>query len=152
MREWLWGELKAVLRLMKKFSHGLSHLLRRKSKRRGEGSRKTTSELPAALNLQPGEKVRIKNVEEINKTLDAEGKFQGCLFTREMWDFCGEEFVVFKRVNMFLNETNNRIQKISHTVLLEGAYCTGQRAFGEKCDRSCFLFWKEAWLERVNLQ
>ena len=101
------------------------------------------------LNLQPGERVRIKSVEEIKKTL-FDGKLQGCAFTKYMWPSCGKEAVVFKRVNTFLNETNNKVQKISDTVLLENSFCTGERRFGEVCDRACFIFWKEAWLERIE--
>lgn len=102
-----------------------------------------------SLNLKEGDRVQVKSAMEIEKTLDQNGKFQGCAFTKEMLPFCEQEMIVFKTVNMFLNETNNKIQRISNTVLLENAYCTGQRSFGEACDRSCFLFWKEVWLKKI---
>jgi hypothetical protein len=36
----------------------------------------------------------------------------------------------------------------SPTVFLEGVYCDGKRH--NDCDRSCLLFWREAWLKRVE--
>jgi hypothetical protein len=36
---------------------------------------------------------------------------------------------------------------MKNTVLLDGAICDG---WGGKCDRSCFFFWREAWLRRVE--
>jgi len=48
-------------------------------------------------------------------------------------------------------ETTGELRKIrTPTVLLEGVFCDG-RAHGN-CDRSCFCFWREAWLKRVTTQ
>jgi len=59
---------------------------------------------------------------------------------------CGKEFRVYKRVEKIVLESTGEIRRLKNTVLLEDAICDG--IYG--CNRSCFFFWKEAWLERVN--
>ncbi len=148
--EYIWLQLKDIMRKGKQYYSKLRKLL--KVNVRNETKDKTIT-LPKdikELNLQVGEHVVVRSSEEIQRTLDIDGKLQGCAFTKEMWPYCGKEMVVFKRVDSFLNETNNKIQKISNTVLLENAFCSGKRSFGEVCNRSCFLFWKEAWLKRIQ--
>lgn len=99
------------------------------------------------LNLQPGEWVQVKTEAEIRATLDARGKTRGLLFTGDMTEYAGKRFRVFKRVeNLFLEESKQH-RKLKNTVILESSYCHG-RTFN--CDRSCFLFWKEAWLRRAE--
>ncbi len=146
LKDKMWIEVKDLLRKMKRL--GLEGWKRVRN--RGMVKESAPRQEEVVLNLQPGERVRVKSAEEIRRMLDDEGKFRGTLFTAEMWQYCGQEFTVFKRVNLFLDERTNKIRKIRNTVLLRDAYCSGKRAFGERCDRSCFLFWKEAWLERVE--
>jgi hypothetical protein len=98
------------------------------------------------LNLQPGEWVEVKSLEEITETLDANEKCQGLTFTREMADYCGKRFRVFKRLELLFNEYTREQRKVKNTVLLESVYCKGT-GFG--CDRCCYHFWREAWLRRV---
>lgn len=43
-------------------------------------------------------------------------------------------------------ENNGEIRKLKNTVLLDGVMC--ENLYG--CDRSCFHFWREAWLRRVE--
>jgi hypothetical protein len=102
--------------------------------------------LDEALRLAPGDLVEVKSLEEIQATLDERGKNRGLLFTADMKHYAGRQFRVFKRVeSIFLEESKQR-RTLKNTVLLEAVYCPGM-AF--RCDRSCFLFWKEAWLRRV---
>ena len=145
----IWIETKDLIRKAKQLFSGARLSVKRSMGKSGGVKSKDIPKSVKTLNLQKGERVRVKSEEEIKKTLDDEGKLQGCAFTKYMWPACGQEMVVFKRVDTFLNETNNKIQKISDTVLLENSFCTGERRFGEVCDRSCFIFWKEAWLERI---
>jgi hypothetical protein len=66
----------------------------------------------------------------------------------EMIKFCGQKFKVYKKVeNIALESTGEMRKLLSPTVFLEWVYCDGE--FHEKCDRSCFCFWKEVWLKRV---
>jgi len=100
----------------------------------------------AVLNLQPGEVVEVKSFEDILKTLDAKGRHKGLVFTPEMRQHCGKRFRVFKRLELMFDEYHKTQRYLKHTVLLENNFCTGA---GLGCDRSCFLYWREAWLRRV---
>jgi len=101
-----------------------------------------------ALDLQQGEWVEVRSLEEINATLDAYRKSKGLEWMDEMAQFCGKRLRVFKRVKTLKLEPDGQVRKLrSPTVFLEGAYCDGKGHFG--CDRACFLFWRESWLKRV---
>lgn len=100
------------------------------------------------LNLQPGELVEVRTLNEILDTLDEKRKLNGLGFFCEMWKFCGRRFRVHKRVNKIILETTGESRKMRMpTVLLEGVFCDGRYHGG--CDRSCFCYWREAWLKRV---
>jgi hypothetical protein len=99
------------------------------------------------LRLEPGDLVEVKSLEEIRATLDERGKNRGLLFTDDMKGYVGRQFRVFKRVeSIFLEESKQR-RTLKNTVLLEAVYCPG---ITFRCDRSCFLFWKEVWLRRAT--
>ena len=101
------------------------------------------------LNLQPGEWVQVRSAQEILATLDGRNKLQGLTFTPEMLKYCGKKFRVFKKVQRIRLETGGGLRKLrAPTVLLEGVFCDGE--FHGGCDRSCFCYWREAWLERVS--
>jgi hypothetical protein len=34
-------------------------------------------------------------------------------------------------------------------VILENVFCQGTKDFGA-CDRTCFFFWREEWLEKIE--
>jgi hypothetical protein len=108
--------------------------------------------IPPALGLQEGDRVRVKAMPEIRATLDAVGDCQGLGFMPIQAAFCGREFTVRKRVERFFDERTRRMLRIRHTVILDGVYCeppAGGPDDYSGCHRTCFLFWKEAWLERV---
>jgi hypothetical protein len=90
-------------------------------------------------------------IEAIRATLDAEGRLDGLNFKRPMEQYCGRTFRVMKRVRYVLDEHTRRMLKSKNVVLLENVICEGQGVYGrEGCDRSCFFFWKEGWLRRVE--
>ena len=100
------------------------------------------------LGLTPGEMVQVKSQEEILKTLDGTGNHRGLGFTPEMWEYCGRKLRVFKRVEKICMESApGEMRRLKNTVILEGAICNGG---SRGCDRASFLFWREAWLERVD--
>lgn len=112
-------------------------------------SRHQTAVVPASeeiLNLQPGEWVEVRSEEEIHRMLDGNGRYKGLLWMANMDRFCGRRYKVHKRVEKMMLESNGEIRKLKHTVLLEGAMC--EDLYG--CDRSCFHFWREAWLKRAG--
>lgn len=103
----------------------------------------------STLPLQAGERVRVRSKAEIQSTLDHWNSLKGCTFLEEMWSYCGTSQRVQKRMERFLDERDYRIKRTSGSVLLDGVICNGTVDFG-KCDRSCFFFWREEWLERLD--
>lgn len=108
--------------------------------------------IPPPLGLLEGERVRVKTMEQIRATLDPVGDCQGLGFMPIQAAFCGREFTVRKRIEQFFDERTRRMLRIRNTVILDGVYCeppaNGLDDYSG-CHRTCFLFWKEAWLERV---
>ena len=49
----------------------------------------------------------------------------------------------------FMDERDYKMKKARGVILLENVICNGTPTFGP-CDRCCFLFWREEWLERVT--
>ena len=100
------------------------------------------------LNLEPGELVEVRPVEEILALLDNNRKYKGLLWMTGMRKFCGNRYRVLKRVEKILLESNGELRKMRNTVLLDGVMCDGDEFSG--CNRSCFHFWREAWLRRIS--
>ena len=99
------------------------------------------------LRLQAGEVVEVKSEAEIRLTLDANGKHRNLGFMPEMWEYCGRQLRVLKRVEKICLENEPRtVRRLENTVILEGAFCKGS---GIGCDRACFYFWRECWLKRA---
>lgn len=101
------------------------------------------------LNLQAGESVRVRTKEEIQATLNPWNEMKGCAFISEMWQYCGTPQRILKIVERFVDERDYRVKKVYGVVLLEGVNCYGTGFYG-KCDRNCFFFWREEWLERLQ--
>jgi hypothetical protein len=105
------------------------------------------------LSLKPGERVRVKSYEKILQTLNSDGKFQGLAYTPAMKKYCGGTYTVYKRVERVFDERKWKLSRIKNVVLLEGVYCDGAGGIEKDwdgCDRACFIWWKEGWLERVS--
>lgn len=100
------------------------------------------------LGLKPGELVEVKSRAEIEATLDDCQLTKGLYFQEEMWDFVGQRFRVFKRVDKYVVEATMQTRPIKNTVLLEGVFCDGSHHDG--CAANCYHFWREAWLRRVD--
>jgi len=78
------------------------------------------------LNLQPGEWVQVRSLDEISSTLDDKGKYKGLYFMPEMERYCGDRFKVFKKVEIIKLESTGEVRKLrSPSVFLEGVYCNG---------------------------
>ncbi|NOZ81322.1 MAG: hypothetical protein GXP63_06655 [DPANN group archaeon] len=99
--------------------------------------------------LHPGDLVRVRSREEILSTVNRWNQLKGCAFMEEMWPFCGSTQRVLKRVEKFLDERDYLMKKCRGIVILEGVFCEGTKDFGA-CDRTCFFFWREEWLEKVE--
>jgi hypothetical protein len=101
------------------------------------------------LNLSSGDLVRVRSEEEIRATLNSRNELKGCMFMEAMWQYCGTTQRILKPVTRFVDERDYRVKKARGLVLLEGLICEGTPDYG-RCDRACFYFWREEWLEKVN--
>ena len=106
----------------------------------------------AALNLQPGELVRVKPYKAILASLHSNNIDRGLCFDGEMMPFCGKVYRVMGRVEKFIEEKTGYMKRMkTPAVILEGVHCrarySSHRMF---CPRSIFSWWREAWLERVS--
>jgi hypothetical protein len=100
------------------------------------------------LNLQPGEWVEVKSKEEILATLDEKDAYKGLGWMCNMWKHCGKRYCVYKRLEKMVLESTGECRQLKNTVLLEGVTCDGKEWYD--CDRSCYHFWREVWLRRVE--
>ena len=102
------------------------------------------------VHLLAGELVRVRAREEIEAMLDPFKEQKGCAFLEYMWQYCGTTQRVLQPVERFLDERDYKVKKTKGVVLLEGVLCHGTPVFG-RCDRACHLFWREEWLERMDV-
>lgn len=142
MESVLWQFRNRLKRIVKRRWNYLINLFR--------GKKRIEQEVPErALPLKSGDIVRVKSKEEIQATLNHWNQLKGCSFMEEMEPYCNTRRRVFKRVDQFLDERDYLVKKCRGIVLLEGVMCEGTRDFGP-CDRSCFFFWREEWLRKID--
>jgi hypothetical protein len=107
--------------------------------------------------LKAGDLVTVRMSHEILKTLDANGTLDDLPFMPEMLEFCGKRFRVRNRMvqatidGAFVDiQTESFVREFRNNdvVILQGVRCTGVEHDG--CQRGCAIFWKEAWLEKVD--
>jgi hypothetical protein len=99
--------------------------------------------------LRRGDLVEVKTADEIVRTLDAAGALDKLPFMPEMLELCGQRFRVSKRANTVLYEPGTPLGfNTDDVVTLEGVRCSG--AAHDGCQKSCTIFWREAWLRRVE--
>src|ERR1035438_3220535 len=98
--------------------------------------------------LSVGDWVEVRSKQEILKTLDVNGQLDGMPFMPEMLAFCGKRFQVYKRAHKTCDTVFPvRGRRVDQAVHLE-TRCDGQAHGG--CQAGCLIFWKEAWLRRVD--
>lgn len=111
--------------------------------------KKTPSE---SLGLAPGDRVRIKPLEAIVKTLDVRNRNRGMAFDKEQALFCGEQHVVESRVEQIIEEPTGKMMKLPNDCLiLKDVVC--RSCYSEKrigCPRAIPSYWRECWLERAE--
>lgn len=104
-----------------------------------------------ALDLKPGELVRVKSYEDILATLGKDNTNRGLMFDGEMVPYCGGVFRVRSRVDQFLDERTGVMRRMkTPAVILDNVWCrsrfSNRRLF---CPRAIYSWWREAWLERA---
>lgn len=138
-----------------KFIRKVHHIIT--ARRDSPGTDTDVARRPAKLEplgLEPGELVRVKSQDEIRATLDSDGRYERLAYMDVVMDrYSGQTFRVRNRVDRFFDERNWRMLKLRNVVLLDGVHCQSlpdDAVEWAGCQRACFLFWKEAWLERVD--
>jgi hypothetical protein len=135
------------VRAQKRIKDGISATLDMIDRSRGRAKPlKVIPDSKPSKRLNAGDLVRVRSREEIQATLDRWRSLKGCGFLGEMAVYCGTTQRVLKRVERFIDERDYRSKKASGIVLLEGVLCSG----GGNCDRACFFFWREEWLEKLE--
>jgi hypothetical protein len=102
------------------------------------------------LNLKTGEWIEVRSREDILATLDKDGRLENAPFMAEMFQYCGRRFRVFKRADKTCDPAHEpwSIRRVKNCVHLQDVRCDGQAHGG--CQAGCLIFWKEAWLKRVD--
>ncbi len=112
-----------------------------------EGNLNKTPE--QALGLQPGELVRVKSLEQIVSTLDANNANRGMSFDGEMVRYCGRQARVLRRVERIIDEPSGKMVRFKNPcIVLEDVTCVG--AYHRQCPRGIYPYWREIWLERIG--
>jgi hypothetical protein len=104
-------------------------------------------EPPPVLDLEPGELVSVRSAGQIFATLDERGALENLPFMPEMVKYCGQTFTVSKRADKTCGPDHG-LRRMRNTVHLSNLRCDGGAHGG--CQAACLMFWKEAWLERVE--
>lgn len=107
--------------------------------------------MAATYTLRPGDIVEVKRADEILETLDSDGALGGLPFMPEMIGCCGKRFPVYKRVvKTCYYGLGSGMRKFGaeDVVILDGVRCSG--ADHDGCQKACSVFWREAWLRRID--
>ncbi len=105
----------------------------------------------AALDLRPGELVRVRQPQQIAATLNVQNKNRGMWFGPEQEPFCGEAFRVRRRVTRIIDERSGKMLTMrTPCITLEGVVCPGHYSENRlMCPRAITPYWRENWLERA---
>jgi hypothetical protein len=117
---------------------------------RGDSSPQVTAKnFAPVIPITQGDLVRVRSREEIFSTLDPFKELKGCAFLPDMYQYSGTQQRVLRSMRYFMDERDYKLKKARGVILLENVICNGTPTFGE-CDRCCFLFWREEWLEKIT--
>lgn len=100
--------------------------------------------------LRPGDLVEVRAPEEILQTLDTAGTLDQLPFMPEMLGFCGQRFRVSQQVEVTCASgmSSPRGFRTNDVVILDDVRCSG--AAHDGCQKACMIFWREAWLVKVE--
>jgi hypothetical protein len=108
-----------------------------------------TTPASTVLDLKVGDVVEIRSQAEILATLDENGELEALPFMPEMLQYCGKRLTVDKIAHKACDTlTSSGIRKMTNAVHLTGARCDGSGHGG--CQAACLIYWKHAWLRKVD--
>jgi hypothetical protein len=100
------------------------------------------------MKLRVGDWVDVRSKEEILRSLDKMGRLEELPFMPQMFQYCGQQFKVYKRAHKTCDTvTQTGGRRLSNGVHLE-LRCDGKTYGG--CQAGCLIFWKEDWLKLVD--
>jgi hypothetical protein len=103
----------------------------------------------ATSSFRAGDVVEVRTLAEIRATLDEGGALEGMPFMPEMAKYCGQRFRVGKRAHKSCDTVNKTGGvAVRSAVHLDDLRCDGSAHGG--CQAACLIFWKDAWIKRVN--
>jgi hypothetical protein len=103
----------------------------------------------SAKDLRVGDLVEVRSADEIMATLDERGELENLPFMPEMLKFCGQRLTVDKVAHKLCDTISGTgLHKMENAVHLTDSRCDGTAHGG--CQTACLLYWKEAWLKRVE--
>ncbi len=99
--------------------------------------------------LTAGDWVRIKPAAELSRAMDRNSKNRGLWFDRDMLKHAGQSYRVRGRVDRLIDVASGKMITVkTPCITLDGLHASGEfQGFGEQHD---FLYWREAWLERLD--
>jgi len=104
-----------------------------------------------AIGLRPGDWVEVRSEAEILATLAADATLDGLPFMPEMRRYCGQRFRVYRRADKTCDTVGQTGGlKLRNAVHLLALRCDGSGHGG--CEAGCLMFWREAWLKRVDAE
>ena len=116
----------------------------------GDYARGNNKRTPAkALQLQTGEWVEVKPVNDIAKTLDHRAHNRGLYFTPDMRRLCGQHCQVDRPLERIIVDGTGEMRSMHNTVYLKDGMCGCTYALGG-CPRGEFSYWREVWLQRPS--
>jgi hypothetical protein len=95
--------------------------------------------------LAPGDRVRVRPMEDIAITLDQGGRHRGLWFDRDMVKHCGRRYSVLRRVDRIIDDATGRMLELKRpSLVLAGAEASGE--FLRFCAQHEYPFWRQEWL------
>lgn len=100
------------------------------------------------LGLRPGDLVEVRSKDEIVATLTPDLKNRGLVFDVEMLPYCGRRARVIKKVEKIIEEHSGRMLHLRDCYILDQFTCVGR--YHTFCPRAIHIYWREAWLRKVD--
>jgi hypothetical protein len=101
------------------------------------------------LGLKAGDVVEVRSEAEILATLDENGALDALPFMPEMLRYAGKRLVVGKVAHRACDTLERTgVRKMNNAVHLDGVRCDG--AGHDGCEAACMIYWKLAWLKKVD--
>jgi hypothetical protein len=132
---------------LKRFQKSVNHIGSKPQPKVAPQALKAAGSPPVRLAV--GDRVRVRSREEIQSTLDSWHELKGCAILDSMWQYCDTSQTVVQSMERFLDERDYKVKKCRGIILLDNVFCPGTPVFG-RCDRRCYLFWREEWLEKIT--